>query len=187
MASDGPPADAVAAARLETLVERARETRGRATRSWCLRNIRLSYDAERLSPPAARNFESGRGLTGAGERWPEIDVISAMLAAPRGYGAAAELGIRRATGDYVLLLNDDVTVSHSSIRVLAAHLIARPAAGAVGCRLVDAEGNLQEAGAAVFRDGGAVQFSKTWGSANPLFRHRRPERRTTTMGLLASF
>ena len=110
-----------------------------------------------------------------------------MLAAPRGYGAAAELGIRRATGDFVLLLNDDVTVSHSSIRVLAAHLIARPAAGAVGCRLVDAEGNLQEAGAAVFRDGGAVQFSKTWGSANPLFRHRRPERRTTTRGLLASF
>ena len=54
-----------------------------------------------------------------------------------GYGDAVATGCRRATGDYVLLLNNDVTLAPLTLRVLAAHLNARKSTAAVGARLVD--------------------------------------------------
>lgn len=106
--------------------------------------------------------------------WEAIEVVeTSARSIAAGYGDAIATGCRRATGDYVLLLNNDVTLAPLTLRVMAAHLNARSGTAAVGARLVDENGDLQEAGAVVFRDGGAMQFSKVWGSLNPLFRYSR--------------
>ncbi len=132
----------------------------------------LARDGPALDETAAKR------LTHLVERvaahWEDIEVVETK---PRsmaaGYGDAVATGCRRATGDYVLLLNNDVTLAPLTLRVLAAHLNARKGTAAVGARLVDEHGDLQEAGAVVFKDGGALQFSKVWGSTNPLFRYVR--------------
>ena len=132
----------------------------------------LARDGPALDETAAKR------LTHLVERvsshWEDIEVVETK---PRsmaaGYGDAVATGCRRATGDYVLLLNNDVTLAPHTLRVLAAHLNARKSTAAVGARLVDEHGDLQEAGAVVFKDGGALQFSKIWGSTSPLFRYVR--------------
>ena len=132
----------------------------------------LARDGPALDETAAKR------LTHLVERvsshWEDVDVVeTATRSMAAGYGDAVATGCRRATGDYVLLLNNDVTLAPLTLRVLAAHLNARKSTAAVGARLVDEHGDLQEAGAVVFKDGGALQFSKIWGSTNPLFRYVR--------------
>ena len=132
----------------------------------------LARDGPALDETAAKRLT--HLVARVSSHWEDIEVVETK---PRsmaaGYGDAVATGCRRATGDYVLLLNNDVTLAPLTLRVLAAHLNARKSTAAVGARLVDEHGDLQEAGAVVFKDGGALQFSKVWGSTNPLFRYVR--------------
>jgi GT2 family glycosyltransferase len=59
-----------------------------------------------------------------------------------GYGRAANLGLERCQGRFILLLNSDVTVEPQSIGRMADFLLTRPDAGAVGPRLVLPNGRL---------------------------------------------
>jgi GT2 family glycosyltransferase len=59
-----------------------------------------------------------------------------------GYGRAANLGLERCQGRFVLLLNSDVTMDAQSIGRMADFLLTRPDAGAVGPRLVQPDGRL---------------------------------------------
>ena len=61
----------------------------------------------------------------------------------RGYGAAANLAIRRAETPYVLLLNSDTEVAPGTLAALAAYLDAHPRVGVAGPRLVNRDGSLQ--------------------------------------------
>jgi GT2 family glycosyltransferase len=53
-----------------------------------------------------------------------------------GYGRAANIGLERCQGRFVLLLGSDVTVDAQSVGRMADFLLTRPDAGAVGPRLV---------------------------------------------------
>ena len=83
--------------------------RGTGPRSTKPQRKRLTHLVERVS-----------------SHWEDIEVVETK---PRsmaaGYGDAVATGCRRATGDYVLLLNNDVTLAPLTLRVLAAHLNAR--------------------------------------------------------------
>jgi GT2 family glycosyltransferase len=57
-----------------------------------------------------------------------------------GYGRAANIGLERCQGRFVLLLNPDVTVDPLTVGRLADHLLTRPDAGAVGPRLLMPDG-----------------------------------------------
>ena len=57
---------------------------------------------------------------------------------------------REATGEYLLLLNNDAEVLPSAIRSAVERLRATPAAGAVGGRVIGLDGRLQEAGSIVW-------------------------------------
>lgn len=59
-----------------------------------------------------------------------------------GYGRAANLGLERCQGRFVLLLGSDVTVDPQSIGRLADFLLTRPDAGAVGPRVLLPDGGL---------------------------------------------
>jgi GT2 family glycosyltransferase len=59
-----------------------------------------------------------------------------------GYGRAANLGLERCQGRFVLLLNSDVTVDAQSVGRMADFLLTRPDAGAVGPRIVLPDGRL---------------------------------------------
>jgi GT2 family glycosyltransferase len=59
-----------------------------------------------------------------------------------GYGRAANIGLERCQGRFVLLLNPDVTVDPQSVGRLSDFLMTRPEAGAVGPRLLMTGGGL---------------------------------------------
>jgi len=59
-----------------------------------------------------------------------------------GYGRAANLGLERCQGRFILLLNSDVTVEPQAIGRMADFLLTRPDAGAVGPRLALPNGRL---------------------------------------------
>lgn len=58
-----------------------------------------------------------------------------------GYGRAANVGLERCLGRFVLLLNPDVIVEPQSVGRLADFLLTRPDAGAVGPRVLMADGS----------------------------------------------
>ena len=57
-----------------------------------------------------------------------------------GFGRAANVGLERCTGRFILLLNPDVTVDLQCIGRLADFMLTRPDAGAVGPRLLNPDG-----------------------------------------------
>jgi N-acetylglucosaminyl-diphospho-decaprenol L-rhamnosyltransferase len=59
-----------------------------------------------------------------------------------GYGRAANIGLERCRGRFVLLLNPDVTVDPQAVGRMADFLLTRPNAGAVGPRVLMPDGSL---------------------------------------------
>jgi len=60
-----------------------------------------------------------------------------------GFGAANNLAMRQAGGEFLLLLNSDAFVHPGAVGALVAHLRARPEAGAVGPRLLNQDDTVQ--------------------------------------------
>jgi GT2 family glycosyltransferase len=60
-----------------------------------------------------------------------------------GFAKANNRAIRQASGDYVLLLNSDTIVRPGAIRIMAEFMDSNPQAGAVACRLLNANGTIQ--------------------------------------------
>ncbi len=71
----------------------------------------------------------------------------------RGFAGACNLGASLATGEFIALLNDDTIVEPGWLEELVAALRRHPQVGAVGSRLLHADGSLQEAGQVIWNDG----------------------------------
>jgi hypothetical protein len=76
------------------------------------------------------------------------------------FGEPSNLGAERASGDYVLFLNNDVRVTAGWLDALLVVLNTEYRAGAVGAKIVDPDGELMEAGCVVRPDGWGVQIGK---------------------------
>jgi N-acetylglucosaminyl-diphospho-decaprenol L-rhamnosyltransferase len=72
------------------------------------------------------------------ERWPSVTLIAG--GENLGFAKANNVGIRKSTGDLVLLLNPDAIVSPGSIETLVAALTAHSEAAIAGPRIVDGDG-----------------------------------------------
>eukprot|EP00633_Aureoumbra_lagunensis_P006704 CAMPEP_0197308842 /NCGR_PEP_ID=MMETSP0891-20130614/7376_1 /TAXON_ID=44058 ORGANISM="Aureoumbra lagunensis, Strain CCMP1510" /NCGR_SAMPLE_ID=MMETSP0891 /ASSEMBLY_ACC=CAM_ASM_000534 /LENGTH=1058 /DNA_ID=CAMNT_0042793585 /DNA_START=128 /DNA_END=3301 /DNA_ORIENTATION=- len=96
-------------------------------------------------------------------------------AGPLGYGSAMNLGLTRARGNYILLLNNDIIISKNTFKMLLATLKSHARVGGVVPRFVEADGKVQEAGSAIFTDGIAMQLGSALGLAydDSLFRYVR--------------
>src|SRR5579871_249660 len=80
---------------------------------------------------------------------------------PHGVNQAAEA----AWGEYLLLLNNDTEVLDDSLQTAVNHLEAHDDVGAVGGRIILLDGNLQEAGCTLWREGHVFQYGR---GDNPL-------------------
>jgi N-acetylglucosaminyl-diphospho-decaprenol L-rhamnosyltransferase len=60
-----------------------------------------------------------------------------------GFAKANNAAFRASTGDHVVFLNPDTEVRGSALRVMLDHIRRTPASGAVGCRLLNADGSVQ--------------------------------------------
>ncbi|MEM8861306.1 MAG: glycosyltransferase family 2 protein [Chloroflexota bacterium] len=61
-----------------------------------------------------------------------------------GFPGGNNLGFERCKGEYLLMLNPDTIVHDNAIESLISYLETRPNVGAVGARLLNADGSLQE-------------------------------------------
>jgi GT2 family glycosyltransferase len=75
-----------------------------------------------------------------------------------GFLASVNRAAREATGEFVVLLNNDTIPLPGWLPPLLAPFRNRDDVGAVGGRLIYPDGRLQEAGGLVFRDGSAAKF-----------------------------
>lgn len=67
-------------------------------------------------------------------------------------------GARLAKGQYIMFLNNDVMVREHWLSKLVHTMERHPRCGAVGAKLIDMDGKLQEAGAIIWHDGTAVPY-----------------------------
>lgn len=86
------------------------------------------------------NDSSDGSAAAVTDEFPQATVL--VQAQNLGYGRAANIGLERCQGRFVLLLNPEVTVDPQSVGRLADLLLTRPDVGAVGPRLVTEDGRL---------------------------------------------
>jgi len=60
-----------------------------------------------------------------------------------GFAAANNIGLKEATGEYVLLLNPDTIVQEDTFRVMREYLEQHPDVGLAGCKILNPDGTLQ--------------------------------------------
>lgn len=75
------------------------------------------------------------------EEFPQVKLIESMVNC--GYAAGNNLGIRKATGKYIMILNPDVAIMNESIDVLYKFMEAHPEAGLAGPKLINPDGTTQ--------------------------------------------
>jgi GT2 family glycosyltransferase len=87
------------------------------------------------------------GSDGSGEMVRAEYPAVAVIEAPEnpGFSAANNLGLRRAAGEYCLLLNPDTVLPPDALTLLVAKLDAEPEVGILGPKLVRADGTLDRA------------------------------------------
>lgn len=77
-----------------------------------------------------------------------------------GFAAGCNLAARHARGELLILLNDDTEVETGWLTALLAAADADERIGAVGSRLLNADGSVQEVSAMVWGDGGTAQITE---------------------------
>ncbi len=82
-----------------------------------------------------------------------------------GFLLGCNAGLRAASAEAVLYLNNDVTLAPSAVQAALDRLHSDPAIGAVGAKLIRSHGALQEAGSIVWRDGWTAGYLR---DASPL-------------------
>lgn len=74
-------------------------------------------------------------------RFPQVKLI--IAAANRGYAAGNNLGIRAASGQYVVIMNPDIVIWDNSLKKMVDFMALNPAVGMAGPRLSSPDGALQ--------------------------------------------
>ncbi|WP_108682480.1 glycosyltransferase [Methyloceanibacter sp. wino2] len=87
----------------------------------------------------------------------------------RGVNCAAS----KATGEYLLLLNNDTVVHRNAIRAATNRLDSEPDLGAVGGPILLLDGTLQEAGSIIFHDGSCCGYGRGRSLAEAQFQFSR--------------
>jgi GT2 family glycosyltransferase len=105
----------------------------------CLQTFFASADVP-VEAVVVDNDSSDGSAAAVTDEFPQATVL--VQSKNLGYGRAANLGLERCQGRFVLLLSSGVTVDAQSVGRMADFLLTRPDAGAVGPRLVLPDGRL---------------------------------------------
>jgi GT2 family glycosyltransferase len=90
-----------------------------------------------------------------------------------GFGGGCNRGVRASRGEYIVLLNDDTEVEDGWLDALVDTADRHPEAGAVGSRVRDPYGKLQEAGGILWRDGSIWHVGRLVSDTTMRYRHLR--------------
>jgi GT2 family glycosyltransferase len=82
------------------------------------------------------------------------------LRANLGFGEAVNHAARLARGRYLVLVNDDCTVTPDWLESLIDTVVRHPRCGLVGSRFLNPDGSLQEAGSVIWSDGTTAQVDE---------------------------
>ena len=74
--------------------------------------------------------------------WPDVRLVA--LEENKGVAYARNRGLELATGDYLLILDNDTVVTEATLDGMVQYMEEHPRVGLCGCRLVDADGKVQE-------------------------------------------
>jgi GT2 family glycosyltransferase len=105
------------------------------------------------------------------------DVVGAKIVAAEvnlGFAGGCNRAATFATGEYLVLLNDDTEIEPGWLEALVETADACPTAGAVGSRILFPDGSLQEAGCIIWSDGTTMPIGRHEASEPNTFAHRRP-------------
>ena len=105
----------------------------------CLQSFFASADVP-VEAVVVDNDSSDGSPAAVTDEYPQATVL--VQAKNLGYGRAANIGLERCQGRFVLLLSPDVTLDPQCVGRLADFLLTRPDAGAVGPRLTLSNGQL---------------------------------------------
>ncbi len=103
-----------------------------------------------------------------------------------GFGGGCNWGARVARGRYIVVLNDDTEVEAGWLEALVAVAQSDPRIGAVGSRLLDPDGTLQEAGSVLWRDAGTHQVGRGLPAESPAYQRVRDVDYASGCGLLVT-
>jgi len=99
---------------------------------------KLGYSTEVLV--VDNNSKDGAGEM-LKEKYPEVIFIGSKI--NRGYGAGMNLGIAKAQGEYILILNPDIVILENSIESLYEFMKEHPDAGIAGPKLLNPDKTTQ--------------------------------------------
>jgi GT2 family glycosyltransferase len=105
----------------------------------CLRALYSTADVP-VEAIVVDNASSDGSAAAVTDEFPQATVL--RESANLGYGGAANKGLERVRGRFILLLNPDVTMDPQAVGRLADFLLTRPDARAVGPRIVMPDGTL---------------------------------------------
>jgi N-acetylglucosaminyl-diphospho-decaprenol L-rhamnosyltransferase len=107
----------------------------------CLRS--LEYERDRLVLQVivvdSHSADDSVAMVRRDFPWVELIVCEENIGFPRGNN----LGLQRANGRYVLLLNPDTEVVGAALSTMMAHMEAHPTVGALGPQLLNPDGTVQ--------------------------------------------
>jgi len=90
-----------------------------------------------------------------------------------GFVGGCNSGAAQASGEYILFLNNDTEVKPNWMRAIVDLMKARPDCGAVGSKLIYADGILQEAGGIIFSNGDGWNVGRGMDPRDPRFNYVR--------------
>jgi GT2 family glycosyltransferase len=108
----------------------------------CLRTLhdKLGRDIA-LETWVVDNASSDGSVAAIEQEFPAVNIIANTQ--NRGFGTANNQAMRRASGEFFLLLNSDAFVQENSVEILIAQLQAVPEAAIAAPRLLNQDGSLQ--------------------------------------------
>jgi GT2 family glycosyltransferase len=89
------------------------------------------------------NASTDGAIEAIAEAFP--DVRTFPLDRNLGFGAANNIGIRAARGEYILLINPDTIVQERTLRTMMEFMEAHPDAGIAGCKILNPDGSYEPA------------------------------------------
>jgi GT2 family glycosyltransferase len=116
---------------------------GRRLLQACLESLRVAAQSTRLRIIVVDNASRDGAAAMVRDRYPEVALIE--NGSNVGFARAVNIGLRRTHADYILLLNPDTEVPSGTLDACVAALNERPNVGALGCKLIKADGTLDHA------------------------------------------
>lgn len=110
----------------------------------------------------------------------------AESAVNRGFAGGCHVGMGATSAPLAVLLNDDVQVTEGWLAPLMATLLEKPRAGAVGARVLDAHGIVQEIGSVIWSDGSTRPLGRGQPASSLSWRWRRRVDYCSACALLVS-